>query len=99
MLCLQSTLELLGKWLGERFRAEVASVKALWNYIAESIEKEQQLHYRLELLSEDCIVDEVAFCSCVCPDEISLMELCVGRSDVFTPRAGKATDTCCACSK
>lgn len=53
-----ATLARLDGWLGDRFRAEVGSVKSLWGYIANAIETEQELHYRLELLSEDFIVDE-----------------------------------------
>jgi hypothetical protein len=56
---LQATLGRLDQWLGARFRAEVASAKALWSYIADVVEQEKELQYRLELLSEDFIVDEV----------------------------------------
>merc|ERR1711988_813393 len=54
----QNTVSRLDTWLGDRFSAEVGSVKALHKYIQEVIESGQQLHYRLELLSEDFIVDE-----------------------------------------
>ena len=54
----QNTLARLDGWLGDRFSAEVGSVKSLHSYIQDVIETGQQLHYRLELLSEDLIVDE-----------------------------------------
>eukprot|EP01044_Picomonas_judraskeda_P020248 COSAG03_NODE_4456_length_1547_cov_1.397099_2_plen_349_part_00 len=44
--------------IGERFRAEVAAVKAVVEYIGGAIEKGSELHYRLELLAEDFIIDE-----------------------------------------
>eukprot|EP01052_Picozoa_sp_SAG31_P009234 SAG31_NODE_481_length_15082_cov_13.818728_4_plen_1394_part_00 len=54
----EHTLSRLDEWLGNRFAAEVGSVKALHKYVQEVIETGQQLHYRMELLSEDAIVDE-----------------------------------------
>ena len=54
------TIEKFDGMIGNRFKSEVGSVKALVEYIGGVVEEGSELHYRLELLSEDFIVDEEA---------------------------------------